>query len=413
MKLPTSSLEEWRYSRIDSLDLDRFEPAGPDTRPGGPHLAGSVPLVEAARLSAAEVTAVETVDGRLSVLAPAAGSGVEVTVLSQTSEQPQVEWSGGGLDAFGTANEAFSVDPILIEVTSSDRPATVVVAHHCLSDGLVSFPRVTVRTAPGANLTLIEVLSGDAACLVVPVVDLDVAVNARVVYLGVQALGGRAWQIASQSSRVATGASLTSGAVALGGDYARVLTSSSLTGVGASSRLAAMYFASGSEMHDFRTVQDHKARKTFSDLLYKGVVANKASSVYSGLIRVEKGAKGTKAFQTNRNLVLHEGARAESVPNLEIEENDVSCSHASAIGPVSEDERFYLHSRGVPPQVADRLISVGFLTEVLEQLPLGALASHVEAALSEKLATAEAAEAAEAAGSDRQFTAEPGREELT
>ena len=85
-----------------------------------------------------------------------------------------------------------------------------------------------------------------------------------------------------------------------------------------------------------------------SDLLFKGVVANKAHSVYSGLIRVEKGAKGTNAFQTNRNLVLSEGAQADSVPNLEIEDNDVRCSHASAVGPIDESERFYLESRGVP-----------------------------------------------------------------
>lgn len=409
MKLPTSSLEEWRYSRIDSLDLDRFEPAGSSSRSGGHDETIPGALVEAARRCSAGATLVETVDGRLSIVESAPGSGAKVTVLSQAAEEPALVWAAGGLDAFGTANEAFSVDPILIEVTDRDRPVKVTVVHHCLTDGLVSFPRVLVRAAPDVDVTVTEVLSGDSACLVVPVSDLDVAANARMVYLGVQALGGRAWQIASQSSRVAAGGTLTSGVVALGGDYARVLTSSSLTGAGASSRLAAMYFASGSQMHDFRTVQDHNARKTFSELLYKGVVANTATSVYSGLIRVEKGAKGTRAFQTNRNLVLHEGARAESVPNLEIEENDVSCSHASAIGPVSEDERFYLHSRGVPPQVADRLISIGFLTEVLEQLPLGDLSPHVVEALSAKLA---AAEATQAERSDRPQSGEAGQEEL-
>ncbi len=410
MKLPTSSLEEWRYSRIDSLDLDRFEPAGSDARGGGHDMTNTSSLVEAARRCASGATLVETVDGRLSFVQSAAGSGAKVTVLSQAAEEPAVVWATGGLDAFGVANEAFSVDPILVEVTDRDRPATVAVVHHCLTDGLVSFPRVCVRAAPDVDVTVIEVLAGDSASLVVPVSDLDVGANARMVYMGVQALGVQAWQIASQSSRVAAGATLTSGVVALGGDYARVLTSSSLTGVGASSRLAAMYFASGSQMHDFRTVQDHKARKTSSDLLYKGVVANTATSVYSGLIRVEKGAKGTRAFQTNRNLVLHEGARAESVPNLEIEENDVSCSHASAIGPVSEDERFYLHSRGVPPQVADRLISIGFLTDVLEQLPLGELSPQVVAALSAKLA---AAEATQALCSDRPLSGAAGQKELT
>ena len=140
-------------------------------------------------------------------------------------------------------------------------------------------------------------------------------------------------------------------------------------------------------MHDFRTVQHHQAPKTRSDLLYKGAVANSARSVYSGLIRVEKGARGTNAMQTNRNLVLHEGAHADSVPNLEIEDNDVRCSHASAVGPIAEDQRFYLESRGVPTEVADRLIALGFLDEVLEQLPFPALAGALRVAAGRQAAT--------------------------
>jgi Fe-S cluster assembly protein SufD len=104
---------------------------------------------------------------------------------------------------------------------------------------------------------------------------------------------------------------------------------------------------------------------------------------------VEKGARGTNAFQTNRNLVLHEGAHADSVPNLEIEDNDVRCSHASAVGPVSEDERFYLESRGVPPEVTDRLITLGFLREVIDQLPLPSLGPLLVEALAAKLSQAE------------------------
>ena len=117
-------------------------------------------------------------------------------------------------------------------------------------------------------------------------------------------------------------------------------TDSVLEGPGGDSELLAAYFGSGDQMHDLRTVQHHAAPHTRSDLLFKGVVANKAHSVYSGLIRVEKGAKGTNAFQTNRNLVLSEGAQADSVPNLEIEDNDVRCSHASAVGPIDESQLF-------------------------------------------------------------------------
>ena len=143
-------------------------------------------------------------------------------------------------------------------------------------------------------------------------------------------------------------------------------------------------------MHDFRTLQAHEAPKTLSDLLFKGAVAGSSHSVYSGLIRVRKGAVGTNAFQTNRNLVIGEGAHADSVPNLEIEENDVRCSHASAVGPIDEEQRFYLESRGVPPAVADRLIVLGFLDDALSQTPVPALLPFLRAGLAAKLDHAEA-----------------------
>jgi Fe-S cluster assembly protein SufD len=111
--------------------------------------------------------------------------------------------------------------------------------------------------------------------------------------------------------------------------------------------------------------------------------------VYTGLIRVRKEGAGTNAYQTNRNLVLSEGARAESVPNLEIEVNDVKCSHASAVGPIDDDQRYYLESRGVPPDVAEHLIVLGFFSEVLEALPTQALIDTLRGAVSAKLAKGE------------------------
>ena len=176
--------------------------------------------------------------------------------------------------------------------------------------------------------------------------------------------------------------------VALGGDYARVRTDSVLQGPGGDSELLAAYFGSGDQMHDLRTVQQHAAPKTRSDLLFKGAVAERARSVYSGLIRVEKGAKGTNAFQTNRNLVLSEGAQAYSVPNLEIEDNDVRCSHASAVGPIDEPELFYLESRGVPPHVAERLIALGFMDDVLGRFPVGGMLTWLRQAFARKLSSA-------------------------
>jgi Fe-S cluster assembly protein SufD len=152
-----------------------------------------------------------------------------------------------------------------------------------------------------------------------------------------------------------------------------VRTEAQIAGRGASTKQLALYFADGEQMHDFRTIQDHVAANGTSDLLFKGAVQDDSLSVYTGLIRIGPDARGSVAFQTNRNLTLGPGSWAESVPNLDIKNNDVRCSHASAVGPIDEEQRFYIESRGVPPEVAERLIVLGFFDEVLDQLPAPAL----------------------------------------
>jgi Fe-S cluster assembly protein SufD len=227
--------------------------------------------------------------------------------------------------------------------------------------------------------------SADVAALVSPVIELDVHRAARLGYTNVQLRGPRIWQVASQLSRVDTDATLTSGQAGLGGEYARTRTDCRLVGRGATGNLQALYFGRGTQTLDFRTFQQHAAPDTTSNLLFKGVVDDSSRSVYTGLIKVEKDARGTNAFQTNRNLKLSDDAWAESVPNLEIETNDVHCSHASTVGPIDEDQRFYLESRGVPTEVAERLVVAGFFAEVLEALPAAAVVPLVRAAIEERL----------------------------
>ena len=207
----------------------------------------------------------------------------------------------------------------------------------------------------------------------------------RVKYLSVNDLGNRVWQIANQQASGDRDSTTLLSTVALGGDYARVRTHAKLVGQGGSTRQVALYFADGSQTHDFRTTQEHVAPKTTSDLLFKGAVNDVASSVYTGLIKIGPDARGTQAFQTNRNLTLSDGAWAKSVPNLEIDTNDVKCSHASTVGPIDEDQRFYLESRGIQPDVAERLVVLGFFDEVLEQLPVGSLAGELRELIGKKL----------------------------
>jgi Fe-S cluster assembly protein SufD len=299
----------------------------------------------------------------------------------------------GEPDALVTLNAAFLDRPLTVKVEKGKvLTAPIVVVHWVDAADAALFPRTLINIGENAQASVVEIVaSADVTSLVVPVTELEVAQAGRLRYVNLQTLGPRMWQVGLQASRVERDGDLVSHSIAFGGDYARVRTDSTVAGQGASSRLLAVYFGEDQQMHDFRTVQAHDAPRTTSDLLFKGAVANSAHSVYSGLIRVRKGAVGTNAFQTNRNLVLDEGAHADSVPTLEIEENDVRCSHASAVGPIDEEQRFYLESRGVPADVADRLIVLGFLDDALERVPVQSLLGWLRMTLAAKLQHAEEA----------------------
>jgi Fe-S cluster assembly protein SufD len=219
---------------------------------------------------------------------------------------------------------------------------------------------------------------------VVPVTELRVDDGASLAYVSIQSLGGATWQLAHQASTIGADASLSSYAVALGGGYARLRTDSALVGEAGASSLRAAFIGREDQMLDFRTLQDHRAPRTTSDLLFMGAVADTSHSVYSGLIRVRRGAVKSDAMQTNHNLVLDEGAHADSVPNLDIEENDVKCSHGSTVGPVDEDQRYYLESRGVEPERAEQLIVAGFFDSIADQVPLPGARQLVGRALAER-----------------------------
>jgi Fe-S cluster assembly protein SufD len=264
---------------------------------------------------------------------------------------------------------------------------TAIVLEHSVLDGQATFPRLVIDAAADSELTVVERFrsASDVNALVSPLVEVRAGAGARVRYLAVNELGSSVMSVAHQLAWAGRDSTVTLATIALGGDYARVRTEAVATGQGSSTRQMALYFADGHQMHDFRTIQAHEAPRSQSNLLFKGAVKDTARSVYTGLIRIAHDAKGSSAFQTNRNLTLSEGAWAESVPNLDIDTNDVRCSHASTVGPIDTEQRFYLESRGVPPEVAERLIVLGFFDEVLEQMPVPTLASQLRARVAAKL----------------------------
>ena len=380
--LPSPEEEVWRYSRIAELDLDAY--VVPDSAAAA---AAALPAaLEPALASVPQRAAtIVTVNGRVASV-EVGDPSVEVLVGDAVAAA-DLGVVGEPTDVFFTLNDAFA-EPVVVRIA---RGATVVhpiaVGHWTDQPGLATFPRLVVQAGEGSSASVIEyhASADDAAGLCVPVVELDLARAARLGYVNAQNLGLTTWQVGSQVARVDTEATLVSAGAAFGGDYARQRTDCRLVGRGATGNLLAVYFGEGAQMLDFRTFQDHAAPDTTSNLLFKGAVGGTSRSVYTGLIRVRKDARGTNAIQTNRNIKLSEGAWAESVPNLEIENNDVRCAHASAVGPVDEDQRFYLESRGVPTAVAERLVVTGFFDEVLAALPVPEASASLRALVGGKL----------------------------
>ncbi len=381
--LPSPDAEEWRYSRIDDLDLDRFAPvvAPPDHDPGPPPA-----LPDGEGPWAAEIT---VVDGWVRDVV------VRDDAVTVTTDDPAGlgQVLGEAHDALVEWSVALAPTPVTIRV----RRGAVVTAPIFLrtvaaTPGALTAPRVLVVADDDAQVSVVEhQTSLDGERLVLPLVELDVAPRARVAYTTAQELHAASWQIANVVARVGQEGSLVAAAVALGGDYTRLRTDCRLDGRGASGDLLAAYFGEADQTLDFRTFQDHRAPDTHSDLLFKGAVGGRSRSIYTGLITVRPDARGTNAFQTNRNLKLSDEAWAESVPNLEIQNNDVRCSHASTVGPIDEDQRFYLESRGVPPTVAERLVVSGFFADVLDRMPapapvLAAIRAAVDARLDRQVA---------------------------
>ena len=357
--MPSVEEEVWRYTPIGQLDLSRYQLASD----AGAQSPTSIPV---------HCAVANTSNGRLcgvELTAEASAQGVEVRVLGEDDAELAASVD---VDLFALMNAAFSFEPVLVRVppgVSVDGP--IVVRHWLDADGGAVFPRLIVDAGGDSSVEVLELYgSADVAAFVSPVVEIRAAAAARVGYLAVQDLGPKVWHIGSQVSHIGSQAHMRASTAALGGEYARMRLDTHLSGRGATGDLISLYFGDGEQTLDFRTFQDHAAPDTTSSLLFKGAVDDASRSVYTGLIRVRPDARGTNAYQTNRNIKLSEDAWAESVPNLEIENNEVHCSHASAVGPIDGEQLFYLESRGVPTETAERLIVTGFFDEVLDRFPV-------------------------------------------
>ena len=257
---------------------------------------------------------------------------------------------------------------------------------------LAVFPHTLLIAERGSEVTLVsELLS--VGCDACPntyhggVTELYVGQGARVRFVNAQDLGRHVYDLRTQSAVLERDGHLEWLTVALGARVSRSTQHSVLRGPGAEAFVTGLYLPDGRQHLAFDTLQDHVAAGCTSDLLYQGALLGKSRSVYEGTIRAWPGAQQTNAYQSNRNLLLSKKARADSLPRLEIEANDLRCSHGATVSPVEDQQVFYLMSRGIPQAEAVRLIVEGFFQPSFDRLPeaLAGLRGRLADAVAEKL----------------------------
>jgi Fe-S cluster assembly protein SufD len=252
--------------------------------------------------------------------------------------------------------------------------------------GMNSFTHTLVVVEAGAQVTLIEEFASDDGsdqAMHNGVVELIVRDNAQLDYVNVQDWGRKAYNFTAERAVVERDATLHWVVGGVGSLLTKSFTDAALVGPGATALMSGVFFGDGRQHLDYDTQQNHVAPHTTSDLLYKGALKDKARSVWQGMIKVYPGAQKTDGYQANRNLILSKTARADSIPGLEIEADDVRCTHGVTVSQLDPEEVFYVRSRGLPREETARLIVQGFFAPVIERIPL----ESVRERLTEEIAT--------------------------
>jgi Fe-S cluster assembly protein SufD len=382
LPLPARTDELWRFSTVAGLKLDGYSPA--DTADSG-FRASPVGFPCVATLAWANNHALAG-----EVLSPALRKkGVVFCSIEEAIvNHPEVFRShfmaqpvNLGSEKFAALNAAFTRSGAFLYVPRGvEIEAPFVVRHMTSGDGAAVFPHTLAILEDTAKATLVESFRSTnpaAAGFAAGVNDLFAGPGAQLTYVGTQEWSRGALAFQLNSTVVQRDARVLSLNVHLGGRQARHESHSRLQGPGAFSEMLALTVAQGEQEFDQRTLQSHQAPHTGSNLLYKNALLDRARTIFSGLIVVDPDAQKTDAYQGNRNLLLSDDAESNSLPGLEIQANDVRCTHGAASGHVDAEQMFYLESRGIPPPAARELLVFGFFEEVLAKIDDEALRSHL------------------------------------
>ena len=254
--------------------------------------------------------------------------------------------------------------------------------------GLAYFSHLLVWVDDGASVTYVHEAASateNEQTLHAGIVELHVGEGASLRFVELQSWGEHVWNFSHERARVQREANLDWIFGALGSRLTKNFSEINLEGEGSTARMSGFYFTDGNQHLDHDTQQNHLAPHTTSDLLFKGALEDNSRSVWQGMIHVAPGAQRTDGYQANRNLVLSKHARADSIPGLEIQADDVRCTHGATVGKIDEDEFFYLRSRGIPPKEARRLIVEGFFDPIMQRIPFEGVRQRFQQAIVSKM----------------------------
>jgi Fe-S cluster assembly protein SufD len=363
--------EDWRKTDVSGIDLRGY------SLPGGP---GPNPVV-AAELAAQGVT--------VSSLEEAAQTHGEL--VQRYLEHEVVPAAAGKFAAY---NAAFWRGGVFVHVPKGVTATVPVRAAFAFPNGGAGLqailPRSLVVVEDGASLVYTDEYGAAespsaGAALSSAVTEVVLGDNARIQYLVLQGWPDDVDHVATHRIHVGRDSNAELVVAATGGHISKVYMEVSMLGSGSSARISGLIIGHGKQHFDYQSLQDHRAPNCVSDLLVKGALKDEARSVYSGLIKIEKAAQHSDAYQANRNLLLSPRAKADSIPKLEIEANDVRCTHGATVGQVDAEQLFYLQSRGFSLEEAQNTLVHGFFQPVIDRIALEEVRARIHQSIDAEL----------------------------
>lgn len=380
LSLPDTSLEAWRRTDIHNLPVDKFKFAADGAYTDLPPVREDLlkPLVadqHGGQIVLVPGGATIELDEKL------ANKGVIFTDL-RTAEQQYPDLLARMIGKtvnveegkFSALAGAFAQNGVVLYV-----PKGVIVdepLHSVLwgpGTDIAHLSHILVLVDEGASVTYVhEAASPDlqgANSMHAGIVEIQVMENASMKFVELQSWGKHVWNFSHERVRVERAGSLDWIFGAIGSRLTKNFSELDLAGAGAQGRMSGFYFTDGDQHLDHDTQQNHLAPHTTSDLLFKGALKGRSRSVWQGMIYVAPGAQKTDGYQANRNLVLSDGARADSIPGLEILADDVRCTHGATVGKLEQEPLFYLKARGIPQAEAEKLVVEGFFDPIFQRIP--------------------------------------------